>query len=144
MHPPFFDSDSEAGTPPSEVDIESPEDEDEKGSLLDVMRLDMVWNQMLGKWVQQDTLVVTPEEKVFMIEDPYKQYAFVYTTKYGGNNGSSTTIGGSYPHIGPVPEIEIKSRWLRQACREVVGKIPGVSWTIQPLIVSIFKAPCSA
>lgn len=135
-YPPFFDSDSEAGGPPSEVDIESPENDDEMGTLLDVKRLDLVWDQILGRWNTQDTPVVSEEEKAFVLEDPYKQYAFVYTTRYGGGNGSVAIGSGSYPHLGPIPEIEIKSRWLRQACKEVVGKMPGVSWTAEPLVVS--------
>ena len=114
--------------------IEELEADEETGRLLEIKRLDMVWEPMAHKYTIRDA-VFTTEDRRLRSADAHKEFAFIFRQKIEDENKKRQTE--TLPHEGPISEIEIKSPYIKQAAREVMGKVPGFSWTASPLIVCI-------
>ncbi|TDL27684.1 P-loop containing nucleoside triphosphate hydrolase protein [Rickenella mellea] len=93
------------------------------GTLLEVKRVDEVYDRKLNEWKLKDSIVTSKKPK----KDPYAAYAFTVNRKFLPTPDSTLHI--------IITTIDIKSAVLKKAGMEVVGQVQGISWTSKPLKV---------
>ena len=114
------------------------------GTVLKVKHLDEVLDLATGQWNMKPT---PPSETVPPRKGgKYDAYAFTVIRKFtptqmnGQHNHSGQGFLGRQPSQSPssftmTKLIEIHSIGLKEVGQEVIGQIPGVSWTAKPLRV---------
>lgn len=113
--------------------------EGKAGRLLQVKRLDMIWDPAMHTYDVHDTAFSSRGQPVDSHEDN-QEFAFVCRRKF--EDEWKRKERETLPHPdGPIIDIEIKSPFLKYAAQQVMGTVPGISWTAKPLIVSISCNP---
>ncbi|TFY69766.1 hypothetical protein EVJ58_g253 [Rhodofomes roseus] len=98
-----------------------------------VKRVDHVFNQKSGVWAYKDTKIkstpqVLPGGKTSEGTDIWQSFCFVVVRKF---------LRHSEPRDEPKVFVTIKSPYLQSACKSVIGEVPGLSWTIEPVELPI-------
>ncbi|KAH9834771.1 P-loop containing nucleoside triphosphate hydrolase protein [Rhodofomes roseus] len=101
---------------------------------LQVKRVDHVYNVQTRTWAYEDTKAqIQPQVlsggKMADGSDAWQSYCFVVVRKIPPPN--------SAPGLEPTVVVSIKSPYLLAACKNVVGTVPTISWTVDPLELSI-------
>ena len=96
---------------------------------LDVKRVDRVFDVQTHTWKYEDTKVdtdvqVLPGGKKLDGVDVWESFCFVIVRQILPVNGVEPTVA-----------ITIKNTHLRRVCQDVIGDIPSISWTVDPLEV---------
>lgn len=99
---------------------------------LKIKRVDYYWSSWGKSWKYRNTGSGVVAEAVRPVgsgsdNDPWANFCFVVIRKLPDprREGGEITF-----------QIVIKSPYLLKACKDVVGTIPGLSWTAEPLEVS--------
>ncbi|KAH9931582.1 uncharacterized protein B0H18DRAFT_1208889 [Fomitopsis serialis] len=100
---------------------------------LQVKRVDHVYNMMTRMWTYEDTKVLVEPQilrggKMSDGSDAWQSYCFVVVRKIPPGNSS--------PGTEPTVSLTIKSPYLVAACKNVIGDVPTMSWTVDPLELS--------
>ncbi|KAH8080729.1 P-loop containing nucleoside triphosphate hydrolase protein [Cristinia sonorae] len=96
---------------------------------LKVKRVDHYWSSWSKTWKYKNMgAKVTPEASHMLTSsgsgnDPWGQFCFVVVRKLPRNPEESEATF----------QVVIKSPYLISACKHVVGEVPGISWTAEPL-----------
>ncbi|KAH9931585.1 P-loop containing nucleoside triphosphate hydrolase protein [Fomitopsis serialis] len=103
-------------------------------SSLRVKRVDHVFNMQTRAWTYKDTKVKSASQvltggKTSDGSDVWQSFCFVVVRNIPPED--------SPPGVEPTVALTIKSPYLRTACQDVIGDIPGLSWTVDPLELSI-------
>ncbi|KAH9914120.1 P-loop containing nucleoside triphosphate hydrolase protein, partial [Fomitopsis serialis] len=100
---------------------------------LRVKRVDHFFNRKNGVWTYKDTKIKsTPQVlsggKTSEGSDIWQSFCFVVVREF-----SADSVPGEEPAVA----VTIKSPYLRTACKDVIGEVPGLSWTVDPLELPI-------
>lgn len=60
--------------------------------------------------------------------DPWEKFCFVVVRKFPDPNRQAKEGDFTF-------QIVLKSPYLLKACKDVIGQVPGISWTAEPLEV---------
>ena len=105
---------------PSEEEPQGP-----PGSLLEVKRIDEIYETKTGEWTTRDSIVTHSSKKE---KDKHAVYAFTVNRRF-------QPTGDKGVHI-VTTSLDIKSEHLREVGKAVIGQVQGISWTSRPLKVS--------
>jgi hypothetical protein len=97
-----------------------------EGSLLEVKRVDEIFDRKTSEWVTRDSRSSKKKKKAG--EDKYAPYAFLVHRKF--NPTPDPTL-----HM-ITTTIDVRSEWIRKVGVEVIGQVQGITWTAKPLRVS--------
>ena len=101
--------------------------------ILKIKRVDHYWSTWSKSWKYRNTGSGVIAEAVRPVgngsdNDPWANFCFVVVRKIPEPNkqleGAEITF-----------QVVVKSPYLLKACKEVIGSIPGLSWTAEPLEV---------
>ena len=101
---------------------------------LKIKRVDHFWSTWSKCWKYRNTGSGVVAEAVRPVgngtdNDPWQNFCFVVVRKIPEPNkqleGAEITF-----------QVVVKSTYLLKACKEVIGSIPGLSWTAEPLEVT--------
>ena len=98
---------------------------------LKVKRVDHYWSTWQKTWKYKNMgAKVTPEASHLLTSsngnDPWQAFCFVVVRKLPRNPDEAD----------PTFQVVIKSPYLVSACKHVIGDVPGISWTAEPLEAS--------
>lgn len=101
-------------------------------STLQVKRVDHVFDIHTHTWSYEDTKVDADSQilrggKKSDGSDVWQSFCFVIVRKIPPQ--------GTLPGMEPTVAITVKSPHLRTLCKNVIGDIPSLSWTVDPLKV---------
>ena len=110
---------------------------------LKVKRVDYYWSTWSKTWKYRNTGSSVVAEAVRPVgngtdNDPWANFCFVVVRKLPDPRSHDP----SSPPPDPTFQVVIKSAYLLKACKDVIGQVPGLSWTAEPLEVSAY-ASCS-
>ncbi|KAI1792720.1 hypothetical protein LXA43DRAFT_1060418 [Ganoderma leucocontextum] len=104
---------------------------------LEIKRVDYYWSSWSKRWKYKNTGsgvvaddAVRPGGNASSDNDPWVDFCFVAVRKLPAdsrNPGSKITL-----------EVVIKSPYLLTACKDVIGNMPGLTWTVEPLRLKIY------
>ena len=107
------------------TDASQEEPQGAPGSLLELKRIDEVYDQRSGEWTTRESITTHDSKKE---KDKYAAYAFTINRKFKPTNEKGMhTVTTS---------LDIKSEHLREVGMTVIGQVQGISWTSRPLKVS--------
>lgn len=95
------------------------------GSLLEVKRIDETYDMRNGVWSTRDSAIPTSAKKD---KDTYAAYAFTVNRRFQPTDNKGMHVVTTI--------LDIKSEHLREAGKNVIGQVQGISWTSRPLKVS--------
>ena len=127
--------DTETTTQPASVPLAPPN--------LKVKRVDHYFSTWSKSWKYRNTGSNVVAEAVRPVgngtdNDPWANFCFVVVRKLPDPRSHDP----SSPPPDPTFQVVIKSAYLLKACKDVIGQVPGLSWTAEPLEVSAY-ASCS-
>lgn len=94
-----------------------------EGHIVEVKRLDEVYNRRTGEWLKTDTVNRKSRTK----PDAHAEYIFTVIRKFNPTDDPTLhDITTTY---------DIRSRHLRRAGKDIVGNVLGISWNARPLKV---------
>ena len=107
---------------------------------LKIKRVDHYWSTWSKSWKYRNTGSRIIAEAVHPVgngtdNDPWQNFCFVVVRKIPNQRAHFQLEQGPTSEI--TFQIVIKSPYLLKACRDVVGQVPGLSWTAEPLEVPI-------
>lgn len=104
---------------------------------LKIKKVDYYWSSWSKTWKYKNTgSKVTPDSVGFgsmltspstASNDPWQGFCFVVVRKLPGAD--------EVPSVEPTFQVVVKSPYLVSACKRVMGYIPGISWSADPLEV---------
>ena len=109
-------------------DISTTTSSPEEGTLLELKRVDEVYDRKISEWVVRDSSSYKNKRKKAGA-DKYAPYAFLVHRKF--NPTTDPTL-----HI-ITTTIDVRSEWIRKVGVEVIGQVQGITWTAKPLRVSL-------
>ncbi|RPD60635.1 P-loop containing nucleoside triphosphate hydrolase protein [Lentinus tigrinus ALCF2SS1-6] len=101
---------------------------------LKIKRVDHYWSSWSKGWKYRNTGSSVVAEAVRPVgngtdNDPWQNFCFVVVRKLPDpRNADKPGPGGDIKF-----QIVVKSPYLLKACKDVVGTVPGISWTAEPL-----------
>ena len=103
-----------------------------------VKTVDHYWHAEEKAWKHKDTTSDIPAELVQPVgsgasSDDWKEFCFVVVRTFPRTRADEE-------EKEPTFHIVIKSPYLLQACKDVVQKVPGLSWNDDPVQVSVHHA----
>lgn len=106
---------------------------------LKVKRVDHYWSTWAKSWKYRTTGSGVVAEAVRPVgngtdSDPWEKFCFVVVRKFPDPNRQAKEGDFTF-------QIVLKSPYLLKACKDVIGQVPGISWTAEPLEVLSPSAP---
>lgn len=143
LQTPVADNDPGASDPPNEKiqDVSAESDSTVQASSqlvplqpapLKIKKVDHFYSRWQKKWKYTTTgSNIIPEMRLVPsdVKDEWQQFCFVVVREIPDD-----------PKLSPYFRIVVKSSYLLQACKDVIGEVVGVSWNAVPLTVRhLFK-----
>ncbi|KZV98726.1 P-loop containing nucleoside triphosphate hydrolase protein [Exidia glandulosa HHB12029] len=102
----------------TESEAAAAEPETEAGSRNEYKRVDEIWDSDNSEWVLRDSGPVRPKSK----EDKYREFAFIIVRSL---HHTTFAVKSTL--------VEIKSRYLKKVCQQVIQQYNGISWNSRVL-----------